>query len=166
MASKKQQKKATNSTPRKRAALVRPGKNGKGVFAGRDFAVDEQIGIVRGQVSDDYELDPRYNMELDNDLILIPRAPFRYLNHSCNPNALLFMWEHQKPDPKSRSRKLYVAAIRKIRAGQEITIAYGWLADMAIPCNCGSRKCIGYIVDATELDSVDPDISGPGSLRA
>jgi SET domain-containing protein len=63
------------------------------------------------------------------------------MNHSCNPNAEL---SHDEG-------KMYVDVIRTILPGQQITIDYGWSHEVAIPCECGSRHCRGWIVAADEL---------------
>jgi SET domain-containing protein len=89
--------------------------------------------------------------------MLVPKAPFRFLNHSCRPNCELFDWEDDKPDPKTGVKDLYLGVIRKVKAGAELTIDYSWPADFAIPCHCGSKKCRGYIVAEEELHLVEPE---------
>ncbi len=39
-----------------------------------------------------------------------------------------------------------------VHAGEELTIDYGWPAEVAIPCLCGSRHCRGWIVDPDEVE--------------
>lgn len=65
---------------------------------------------------------------------VLDEHPWRFLNHSCDPNAMF------------RGRAL--VAIRGIRAWDEITFHYNsteW--DMAVPfqCCCGSLFCAGTI---------------------
>jgi uncharacterized protein len=74
--------------------------------------------------------------------------PARYLNHSCSPNS-----ETQLIDGK-----IWVVALRDIKAGEEVTFDYGYdLEDYRDhPCHCGSPQCAGYIV-ASELR---PALSG------
>jgi hypothetical protein len=44
-----------------------------------------------------------------------------------------------------------VVAMRAIRAGEEITYDYGFTAELAEPCLCGTPSCRGWIVDESEL---------------
>ncbi len=135
----------------KNKVLVQEGISGLGLFAKKDFKKDAVIGRIKGKVVSDEQLDPNYVMELANDLLLVPKPPFRYLNHSCRPNCEIFDWEDEKPDPKTGVKDLHLGVIRKIKAGDELTIDYAWPADLAIRCGCGSKKCRGYIVDKSEL---------------
>ena len=128
--------------------------NGKGVYAQKSIAKDAVIGRVRGEVTTDDSRDPRYLMELDEGYLLRPKAPFRYLNHSCNPNCELFVWDDEEPEPETGTRALHVSALRRIAIGTQLTIDYAWPADFAIPCHCKSRQCRGWIVDAGELAKI------------
>jgi hypothetical protein len=64
--------------------------------------------------------------------------PARFLNHSCAPNC-----EAQFADGR-----IWLVAIRDIRAGEELTFNYGYdLTDYREhPCRCGAVSCVGYIV--------------------
>jgi SET domain-containing protein len=64
--------------------------------------------------------------------------PARLINHSCAPNC-----EAEKDDDR-----IWIIATRDIQAGEEITFNYGYdLEDYKdYPCQCGSPKCVGYIV--------------------
>lgn len=139
------------NTSRKRAVTTKDSPNGKGVYAQKKLKKDSVIGEVNGDITDSDDVDPRYLMELDGDMLLRPKAPFRYLNHSCNPNCELFVWEDQDIDPDTGTRPLFVSALRTIPEGQQLTIDYAWPADFAIPCNCKSSKCRGWIVDESQL---------------
>jgi hypothetical protein len=145
---------AKNSHSRKRAVKVLASPNGKGVYAQKPIAKDAVIGQVRGDITLTDDIDPRYLMELDNGYLLRPKAPFRYLNHSCNPNCELFVWEDEDMDPYTNTRPLYVSALRRIATGTQLTIDYAWPADFAIPCHCRSRNCRGWIVDRGELSKL------------
>lgn len=136
---------------------VKNSENGRGLFAKKDFAKDAVIGRVKGKVVSDEKQDPRYVMELENDLLLIPKTPFRFLNHRCRPNCVLFDWEDGPVNPKTGVKNLYLGAIRKIKSGAELTIDYSWPAKFAIPCECDSKKCRGYIVAEEELHLM-PDL--------
>lgn len=136
---------------------VRRTRHGRGAFALIGFAEEDVIQRVRGRITDDDSTDPRYIMEMDNDLFLLPHAPFRFLNHSCEPNCQIFMYEEDEVDPRTNSRPLYLGAVRPIRRGEELTIDYKWPAFFAIPCQCGTPSCRGWIVDREELDLIPTD---------
>jgi len=129
---------------------VAPSFAGSGVFAAGEFKRGDVIGEVFGRVV----AGPGdcYAIELDDIHTLDPDAPFRFLNHSCNPNAEFFT-DHRKRDGHYR---MFVGARRKIRVGEELTIAYGWSATDAVRCLCGTTKCLGWIVDKKELHLVEP----------
>jgi SET domain-containing protein len=66
------------------------------------------------------------------------RNPARLLNHSCAPNCEAVLEDD----------RIWVVALRDIRAGEEITFNYGYdLEDYRDhPCRCGAPGCVGYIV--------------------
>jgi hypothetical protein len=88
-------------------------------------------------------------MDLGGTLTLEPRAPFRYLNHSCSPNCELFMYDDA--EYPQLAQRMFLQAIAHIEPGDELTIDYAWPADTAIPCDCGSPNCRGWIVDPVEM---------------
>ena len=117
---------------------------GNGLFATEPIDAGKCLGIVSGsvlRVEQVTEEQASYVIDLGQDTVLYPYGPFRNLNHSCNPNAQLASWEDE----------MYVDVIRTILPGQQITIDYGWGHEDAIPCECGSRRCRGWIVAADEL---------------
>ena len=85
-------------------------------------------------------------------LALEPAAPFRYANHSCDPNCELCSWEETEGD--ITPDRVWFTALRAIQPGEELTIDYAWEADAAIPCGCGSANCRGWIVDEADLEEV------------
>ena len=64
------------NTSRKRAVKTKESPNGKGVYAQKKLKKDSVIGEVKGEITDSDEVDPRYLMELDGDMLLRPKAPF------------------------------------------------------------------------------------------
>ena len=63
----------------------------------------------------------------------------RLINHSCNPNC----------EVSGTGLKLWIYAIRDIKKDEELSYDYGFSFDQDFkdyPCNCGSKKCVGYIV--------------------
>jgi SET domain-containing protein len=130
--------------------VVRKSKEkGKGVFATKQFRKNQAIGTMRGRLVYDDDYDPSYVVDM-GESVLVPYAPFRYLNHSCEPNAELVEYEHEDNEPS----EIVVHAIRTIRPGEELTIDYAWPHDAAIPCLCGAKNCRGFIVDPAELKFV------------
>jgi hypothetical protein len=62
--------------------------------------------------------------------------PAACVNHSCDPSA-------------GFGDAVTIVAAREIRPGEEITVDYaygGW--GLQHPCNCGSERCRGIIVDS------------------
>jgi SET domain-containing protein len=72
--------------------------------------------------------------------------PARFLNHSCEPNC-----EAQLIDGR-----IWLIAIRDIRAGEELTFNYSYdLEDYREhPCHCGAASCVGYMVAEEFFDHV------------
>ena len=63
----------------------------------------------------------------------------RLINHSCDPNCEVF----------GEGLKVWVYAMKDIRKGDELSYDYGFSYDenfRQYPCNCRSKKCVGYIV--------------------
>ncbi len=117
---------------------------GKGVFANRHFKTDAIIGEVTGELIHDAEYTSSYCIDMGDDIALEPAPPFRFLNHSCDPNCELFVYDDDL-------FKLLVVSLRPIRRHEELTIDYGWPAEVAIPCQCGSDVCRGWVVDPEDL---------------
>jgi hypothetical protein len=128
---------------------VGPSLVGQGVFALRRFSADEVVGRVDGQVIDDPDYGSVYSMELGGTLTLEPFAPFRFLNHRCQPNCTLAIEEDEAGVPR-----ILVEALETIELGDELVIDYAWPAEFAIACQCGSPRCRGWIVAEEELDNV------------
>ena len=118
-------------------------RTGRGVFfAGKKAKPGDEIGIIEGRVVEAGECDPDYSIDLPSGRVLDPSPPFRFLNHSCEPNAELFWWDEA---PKGGDPPIRIAALRPIRRGEEVTIGYGWATEVGIPCHCGSASCTGWI---------------------
>lgn len=138
---------------KQRAGAVRIGRTplGRGIFACRRFRAEQVIGVVRGRVVNDPDYGSDYCIELGEGRGLEPAAPFRYLNHSCEPNCELFSWE---ADEAASLGRLWLQALRPIEPDEELTIDYAWPVDAAIPCGCGAAGCRGWIVAAEELSAL------------
>jgi hypothetical protein len=134
---------------------VAPAKYGEGVFATRAFKRRERVGRVYGEVIVAAEHGSEYAIDLGEGRLLEPGPPFRYLNHSCQPNCELLNYT---PDgAPSHDYLVYVHALRAIAAGEELTIDYAWSAEAAIPCDCRAPKCRGWIVCEEQLPLVEAD---------
>ncbi|MEZ6136681.1 MAG: SET domain-containing protein [Pirellulaceae bacterium] len=120
---------------------------GKALFATTAIATGEEIGVVSGKIIHDPNYGSAYCIALNEHTSIEPAAPFRFLNHSCEPNCELVIWEYED----SLETQLAVHALAPIAAGSELTIDYAWPADAAINCLCGKSKCRGWIVDVAEL---------------
>jgi hypothetical protein len=140
----------------KEGVRVSPSAHGLGVFSLRPFHGQQLIGRVAGEIQADPNYESDYCMELGSHLALEPAAPFRYLNHSCQPNCALVEIKARNPQPSGGKTELWVEALVEIDPGEQMTIDYAWPANGAIPCECGAVNCRGWIVAADERDQVDP----------
>jgi len=134
----------------KSKVLVAPSFAGSGVYAQQEFKRGDEIGEVRGRVV--AGAGDQYAIGLDDVHTLDPAAPFRFLNHSCDPNAQFYTDDRKR----GKHHRMFVGAVRRIKPGEELTIAYGWAASDAVPCLCGTKKCLGWIVDPKQLHLVTP----------
>jgi len=132
------------------AIYVGPAHHGKGVFAAVPLVGDAVVGHVVGKFIRDSNYSSDYCIAVGDDYTLDPAAPFRFLNHSCEPNCQ-FTWE-PGPGKSPRSRpRVYLETLRDIEPHEELTIDYAWPVETAIPCGCGSPQCRGWIVAADEV---------------
>ncbi len=102
--------------------------------ADKQFKKGEDKGNGEGHVYI-FELNKRYDIDGN-----FSWNPARLINHSCDPNS-----EAQIEDKK----RVWIIATRKIKKGEEITYNYGYDIEnfKEHPCRCGSKNCIGYIMD-------------------
>lgn len=84
--------------------------------------------------------------------------PARFINHSCEPNCEALM----------DGERVWIHALRGIRAGEEVTFNYGYdLTDYKEhPCRCGTEGCIGFIVAEEFFDHVRLRHSEAGDEQA
>ena len=124
---------------------------GKGVFALRDFEKDELILQVEGKVveTDNPASFPKeiqdhwfpFDKQGKKHKYVLPKAPWKYLNHSCNPNAGI-----------KNNRE--IVAIRPIKKGEEIVFDYAMnnIDDWKMKCECGSKNCRKLVSNFEALD--------------
>lgn len=127
---------------------------GRGVFTRQHYREDAVIGEIQGEVINDPDYGSDYCMHIGDGYQLEPVTPFRFLNHSCDPNCR-FDWIDVVATGKSpRGKHVVLIAMRDIKPGEELTIEYNWPAEGAIPCRCQSPFCRGWIVDEEEWDKL------------
>ncbi|MBD3675076.1 MAG: SET domain-containing protein-lysine N-methyltransferase [Planctomycetaceae bacterium] len=134
---------------------IAPAQYGLGLFAARNLSMGEQVGWMEGFLLRDSQYSSDYAVDLGDDYCLEPDGTFRYLNHSCEPNCELYLIEETEELGPLLIPRVSVEAIREITIGEQLTIDYGWPADAAIPCGCGSKKCRGWVVSADQLHLLD-----------
>ena len=131
----------------------------RGVFAARDIPEDQYIIEYLGERITKEESERRaqarlrhakktgdaavYIFTLTDEWDLDGSGPgniARLINHSCDPNCEAYQDEEDR---------IWIAAKRAIKKNEELTFNYGFdLENWAEhPCLCGSKNCVGYIVD-------------------
>lgn len=112
--------------------------HGKGLFADEDIERGERIQYINGKREKRVTKNEDDSREIEHWIgtgkfswINTEGTPFRYINHSCDPNAAI-------------SGTKTVVALEDIKSGEEITIDYSMTdADpyWSITCHCGSKTC-------------------------
>lgn len=124
---------------------------GKGVFAARDFKRNESILHVDGKVIKTrdpsslpkdmqdycYPFDKKGNVHY----YVLPKPPWRYINHSCDPNAGI-------------KNNRDIVAMKKIKKGEEIVFdcAMNNIDEWTMECNCKAKNCRKIISTFDVLD--------------
>lgn len=118
---------------------VRPSPiHGKGIFTKVDIKTDELVMIVQGEVITGKECERREEEENNvyifwNGRYYIDTAmtdKIKYINHDCKPNC--GVWERNR-------ESLNLIAERDIKAGEEITMDYGY-PEIYEECKCNSCR--------------------------
>lgn len=120
---------------------------GRGLFARTDICagarVIEYLGerITKDESLRRCEAGNPYIFALDEEFDLdgaVEWNPARFVNHSCAPNC-------ETEDDEGR---IWVVALRDIRAGEELTYNYNFdLAEFREHrCECRAENCVGYMV--------------------
>ena len=132
-------------TPRE-AIYVAQSPIGRGVFAGRDFAVGELLFRFAGPVISLAQAVKKGDLE-GNALQIGPatyvdlEAPGLFANHSCEPNAGV-------------RERVCGYALRPIARGEEIFYDYSTTMSerrWSMQCRCGTPSCRGMIGDFHDL---------------
>jgi len=97
--------------------------------------ITKQESLARCERSNEYIFAIDDEHDLDGS---VDWNPARFLNHSCEPNC----------EAQFLEGRIWLVAIREIRAGEELTFNYSYdLEDYREhPCHCGAKSCVGYIV--------------------
>lgn len=97
--------------------------------------ISKSESVRRCEQNNEYVFTLNEEQDLDGN---VAWNPARLLNHSCSPNC-----EAEREDGH-----IWIVASRDIRVGEEITFNYAYdLVDYQdYPCQCGSPRCVGYMV--------------------
>lgn len=97
--------------------------------------ITKQESLARCERSNEYIFAIDDEHDLDGN---VDWNSARFLNHSCEPNC----------EARFVDGRIWLVAIRDIRAGEELTFNYSYdLVDYREhPCRCGAKACVGFIV--------------------
>ena len=120
--------------------------HGRGLFAREQLPARRKIGELGGEVISQAEARRRARrshsikiVELgDGTAIDASRGGnyFKYVNHSCTPNAFM----------RIAYGRLEFYTLRRIKPGEELTCNYGETHhDGKMRCKCGAEGCQGFI---------------------
>ena len=126
---------------------------GLGVFASKKIKGGMPVGKIEGEFHPDKKYDSEYCMSF-NDGALEPEEPYRFVNHSCDPNCELVELVVADQNSGKIFHELWIYALTDIKRGEQLTLDYAWPYTDAIECQCGSPKCRGWIVAANEVEKV------------
>lgn len=138
--------------------------HGNGIFATEKIRKEERIIRYKGKLRSHDDVDEQYG-DLDedghtflftlNDNYVIDGNVkgniARWINHSCDPNCEAAIEEHAS---NRRKDKVFIEAMREIKAGEELTYNYGiTLDERHTPklkklwgCRCGAKNCTGTML--------------------
>lgn len=129
--------------------------HGLGAFAMRPLVAGERIVEYTGQRITKSESQVRcaagnhFIFSLDDEWDLDgdqPDNPARFVNHGCAPNC----------EAIQRDDRIWLVALRDIRAGEELSFDYGYDLEnyQDHPCHCGAPDCCGFVVAEQFRDEV------------
>ncbi|MCP5519408.1 MAG: SET domain-containing protein-lysine N-methyltransferase [Verrucomicrobiales bacterium] len=110
-------------------------------YLGRKISKTESAAQLEAQ--NEYIFDVDEHFDLDGN---VEWNPARFINHSCAPNC----------EAENEESRIWIRALRTIRAGEELTFNYGYdIADYRDhPCCCGAPNCVGFMVAEEFFDTV------------
>ena len=131
-------------------------KKGKGIFALKDIKKGEEILYFTGEVVE-VEDESKYPEHIRDHwhpidekngkkVYILPESPWKYMNHSCEPNAGV-------------KNDRYLVAIKNIKKRDEINIDYStlFLEGWKMECKCGSKNCRKIISTFDKLSKKDQE---------
>ena len=124
--------------------ILAESRNGKSVFANREFKKGEKIMDFKGPQCTYEQLPYPYmedkHVQIGKNRYMGPSGGLDdFVNHSCDPNSGLII-----------EKEVTLIAIKDIKKGEEITWDYSTTMaeeDWGMDCNCGSKKCRKRIMD-------------------
>ncbi len=132
--------------------------HGYGVIAKENIDAGEVIADVEGVLRLGNDLgDDTYCLWIDDDHYFDMVDQTRWINHSCDPNALVEAELDGKGGAWAR-----IIALRPIRAGEEIAYHYAFAPHLAEPCACGTQECMGWIVDPDGIPELQERLAKEG----
>ena len=148
----------------KKIATRKSAIHGNGMFAVAPIAKGERLIEYKGRRrsheevdnddSGDVESGHTFLFTLDEDWVIdgnYEGNSARWINHSCAPNCEAVMEENEDD---ARASKVFIEAIRAIKAGEELTYDYGITRAQRHTarlkkiwaCRCGSKDCTGTML--------------------
>ncbi len=105
--------------------------------------------ITKDEGDDRYEgRDETYLFGLgDGEVVIDGNGIASFINHSCDPNC----------DPDDVGDRMYIFALRDIKAGEELTYEYNLYdgdEDDPAPCYCGAKNCRGTMYSDEEVNRI------------
>jgi hypothetical protein len=131
------------------------GIHGLGMFAGRNYAMGEEIWVLKGRpvANSGAEANPNA-VGFAQNFWIDPDPPFEFVNHSCDPNAAF-----------GRDGQFY--ALRPITKDEEVVMDYSTTEadpEWRMACGCGSSKCRQELraIQIAFSESLFPPPASPG----
>jgi len=124
----------------KNIIIKKASNSGKGLFTLKDFKKDEFILHIDVKViettnpnSFSKEIQDHwfpFDKKGDTRKYVFPKSPWKYFNHSCNPNAGI-------------NNNRDIVAMMSIKKGEEIVFDYTMnnIDNWKMNCKCGSKNC-------------------------
>lgn len=111
---------------------------GWGLFAKSQIPNGQVLFRLHGQVVPSKTYGSTTAMELGDGTAIEPYRPYRFINHSCEPNCVI-LGSEPLPEVGLFQPTAWLGALRDIAAKEELTIDYNWQTDT--PCLCGTASC-------------------------
>ncbi len=136
--------------------------HGTGVFAARAIPKEKEIVYYEGKLITHTQADIEeednghtFLFTLNDEWVIegaINGNESRWINHSCEPNCEALLIEDDDGD--RRKDRIVIQAMRRIRAGEELTYDYNILTEEPFTdslrelwrCRCGAPSCRGVIL--------------------